>query len=500
MNKTILLLFLTLLSSCSQLPTSRDKAKELVLQKLRPGLEKILSQESPIDPPERSSYPLVGKLPGPLFAPRQTIRSLFTYDSKGHLVLSPGDYVFPVMTYCMNSSASSPAGHLYSLSKLEGKRAKIIRDLNLLAPAKYFTDEIQMVSWGLQNGLSYEELGKLGQEMIDSVIPHHKSELKESLLIKLERRWNQASSLSGGILPSFNSSIENLEEELGELGKRIREMREFRDRLREFGYDYSQLSEMIDTTTRSQVKGDTSWSQISNNIYTRFLTEGSFGEIGYLQVRVLSRSTGREINSETNKQATLDIVSLLANPNDRSIQPLSFSLLYGVGGTVTLTPALSRHPLAGALLLAAVVSEKYIDWNAFFDLQDLLNDSNDPDVQKEIERGMEALRKEHDILEKPLKEASIISGKTKDTTTKKSGKVREYTKDGGEDQLQQDFKKFKEISSKAKDGTETKIFPDGTTVVKRPRDGDTPPTLEVQPPKGDLRYPNPKIRVKVRYL
>lgn len=87
----------------------------------------------------------------------------------------------------MKSSASSPAGHIYSLSQLTGKRAKIIRDLNLLAPAKYFTDEIQMVSWSLQYGLSYEELGKLGQEMVDSVIPHYKVELRESILNQIEK-------------------------------------------------------------------------------------------------------------------------------------------------------------------------------------------------------------------------------------------------------------------------------------------------------------------------
>ena len=149
MNKNILLFAcVALLSSCSQLPTSRNEAKEIVLQKVRPVLEKILSQESPIDPLERSAYPLVQKIPGNSFVPRQTIRSLFTYDSKGHLLLNPGDYTFPVMTYCMKSQASSPAGHIYSLSKMEGKRAKIIRELNLLAPAKYFAHEIQMVSWG----------------------------------------------------------------------------------------------------------------------------------------------------------------------------------------------------------------------------------------------------------------------------------------------------------------------------------------------------------------
>ncbi len=195
MNKKILLLIcISLLSSCSQLPTTRDEAKELALQKMRPRLEKILSQESPIDPPERSTYPLVQKLPGNPFIARQTIRSTFTYNSKGYLNLSSGDYVFPVMTYCMNSSASSPAGHNYSLSQLTGKRAKIIRKLNLLAPAKYFADEIQMVSWSLQNGLSYGELGKLGQEMVDSVIPHYKSELKESILTQIEKKWDQTST------------------------------------------------------------------------------------------------------------------------------------------------------------------------------------------------------------------------------------------------------------------------------------------------------------------
>lgn len=301
----------------------------------------------------------------------------------------------------MKSSASSQAGHIYSLSKLEGKRVKIIRELNLLAPAKYFADEVQMVSWSLQNGLSYEELGKSGQEMVDSVLPHYNSELKESVLTQIERKWSQASDLSAGMLPSFNESAENLEDELGELGKRIREMREFRERLREFGYDDAQFSELIDTAARSEVRGGTAWSKISHNVYGRFITEGSFGEIGYLQVRVLSTNSGREINSADDKQEVLDLVSFLANPNSNDIQPLSFSPLYGIAGTVTLTPALSRHPLAGALLLAAVLSAKYIDWNAFFDLQDLLQDTNDRDVKKEIDRGMQALSKEHDKLEKP---------------------------------------------------------------------------------------------------
>jgi hypothetical protein len=153
-------------------------------------------------------------------------------------------------------------------------------------------------------------------------------------------------------------------------------------------------------------------------------------------------------------------------------------------------------------LTAAVLSAKYINWEAFFDLQDLLEDSNDRDVRKEIERGQEALRKEHDILEKPLKEAGIITGETEDTSTDESGEVREYTKEGGDEALQKDFDKLpgKPIKSKT-DGVEYKEYPDGTRVVKTPKK--TGPkkrnaTLEVQP----MSYPeiNSKIRIKVRYL
>lgn len=477
MNKIIILICLALLSACSELSQKHDDAKELVLKKL-------FSQEQSINPPERSTYPPIQKLPGTVFVARQAIRSSFTYDSEGRLILLLGDYVFPVITYCMNSSLSSPSGHRYTLSKMEGKRAKIIRELNLLAPAKYNTKQIQMVSWALQNGLSYEELGTLGQKMIDHVLPHYESELSESFLTKLGPHWDEASDLL---------------DDLDDFGNRIKQMKEFRDRLLEVGYDYEELRKMIDTSTRSQVTEDTPWSQISNNVYARFITEGSFGEIGYLEVRVVSSESGRAINSINAKTEIFDIASLLANPNSNGIQPLSFSPLYGVAGTVTLSPAISSYPLAGALLIAAVLSAKFIDWDSFFELQKLFQNTFDRDVKQEIKRGLQALSKEHDKLEKPLKDVGIIPGKTKDTTKKKNGKVREYMKEGGDEALQKDFEKISGLPSKEKSGIEVKILPDRTTIVKRPKKDGKPATLEVQPPKGNSQYSNDKIRIKVRY-
>ncbi len=77
--------------------------------------------------------------------------------------------------------------------------------------------------------------------------------------------------------------------------------------------------------------------------------------------------------------------------------------------------------------------------------------------------------------------------------------VREYKKAGGTEQLNKDFDKMPGEKFKTKDGTETKIPPDGTTIVKGTKNKHGP-TLEIQPSKNDPRYADPGIRIKVRYL
>ncbi len=98
---------------------------------------------------------------------------------------------------------------------------------------------------------------------------------------------------------------------------------------------------------------------------------------------------------------------------------------------------------------------------------------------------------------KPLKEAGIISGKDK-KHSKEKDETREYRKPGGLGQLENDFEKIKGTPSKA-DGFDIKTLPDGTKILKRPSGSKNGPTLEVQPSKNDPRYPDEKIRVKVRY-
>ncbi len=384
----------------------------------------------------------------------------------------------------MKSSSLSPEGHAYTLGQMKGRLSPIIKKLNLKASAHFSISDIQILHWSLLAGLSYEEMTEESQGIINQIIPEHRNEFKESFLSSMEKKLDRFSDLSKGTIPALGDTAY------------LKEMRSFRDKLREVGNDYEELKSLIDTTPKNKKRSQIPWSRISENIHARFITEGSFGDIGFLQVRVLPEE-GRIINSESQKKHPFDIASLMANPNDPSVQPLSFTPLYGMVGVVA-TSRIVANPRAAALLIALTLAVYPRNWDDFFHLEELLEDIHDKTVQKEIEKGREVLRKEHDELEGSLKEAGIISGKDKKHSKEKK-ETREYRKPGGLEQLQKDFDKIPGKLSKAKDGTETKVLTDETTIVKGTKNKHGP-TLEVLPSKDNPKYPDPRIRVKVRYL
>ena len=221
-------------------------------------------------------------------------------------------------------------------------------------------------------------------------------------------------------------------------------------------------------------------------------------EIGFIQIRILKENQMRVINSTSMNKFLFDLVSLVANPNSSSVQPLTFSPIYSYKGVMVL-PALAENPLAATMVLAAILAAEAIDWDSFFRLFDILRDSKYPQVKKEIENGMRALQEAHDELEKPLKEAGIINGKTRNSSTDEKNNTRQYDKTGGEKELQKDFDKLPGEVQIAADGTQYKTLPNGNRAVKRPASDKQAPTLEVQPPQnGSEAYE--KLRIKVRYL
>ena len=146
---------------------AEDVAKQAALLAARPILEKIFFAEAPLAPSSRKLYPIVKQLPGQLFDPRQYSGNQVNLRN-GVLTLSPGDYIVPLMTYCMQSAESSPTAHQYRLSKLSGKQASAIRDLNARLLSQFKLRDIQVLSWSIQNGIPYEEMstsaGNLGPD------------------------------------------------------------------------------------------------------------------------------------------------------------------------------------------------------------------------------------------------------------------------------------------------------------------------------------------------
>lgn len=174
---------------------------------------------------------------------------------------------------------------------------------------------------------------------------------------------------------------------------------------------------------------------------------------------------------------------MIANPRDKSIQPLAFSPIYGIGG-IAATTAIIESPAATALIIAAILATQPINWDKYFDLRYLANNSSEKNIIDQLRKGNLTLQKEHDKLEKPARDAGIISGKTKVTSQKSNGHVREYTKPDGEKSWDSDFEKIKGNQSKTQDGLDYKTTDEGIKVIKRPP-GDKQPhhTIEFQSPK-----------------
>jgi hypothetical protein len=461
--------------------------------KFSASVEKFFQSNQAIQKPDAYRFMTSSQLPGEPFKPN--LNSRIEYDDSGNLLLAPGDYLIPVMTYCMNSEGISPDGHSYFLSQMKGSRAQIIRDLNLKALPQFSYKDIQILSWSLQNGMKYDDLTNESKKIVDAVLSDYRDSLQNSLLETLEKKWNETSDYSKGIVPPFNEASDELLSKIGETGQEITAIKNFQITLKNVGNNYEALSRRIRIIKSSDESSkDIPWSRISENVFARFLTKGHYQELGQIQVRVIGQSA-RGPNSETPKIA-VNLVSWIADPNQSGIQPLSFSPIYGFGGVLVL-PALADAPILALAVLGAVLAAETVNWDAFQKLSQLLHEVKDPEVQRKIADGIQALNEIHDRLEKPLREKGIINKKTKKTSTNKDGPTREYTNPGGQEALDRDFKKLDGPSQKV-DDVEVKECTDGIKAVKRPGSAKKDPTLEMQPEKTGNR-PDDSTRVKVRY-
>jgi hypothetical protein len=293
-------------------------AEELVKGELYKALAKSLGQEGPIVSSTKASYPTVDRLPGEAFNSTQAEMNgrTVTLDNTGKAVLPAGDYLVPVNVFCMKHNASSPAGQRYLLAPLQGKLADVIAALNSRSTGQGINHgQLQVLSWNLQAGMKYDDMTPENKAIIDRLIPEHKGRLTKNFLETIESTYNRFAPAVPGMPSSINSALDRL----GDVGRTFSKIRQVQSELRQYGNDYSALSRLLTSSDRGssfQAGGEanTPWSQISDRLYGRLVTENGYSGPARLQLRALP-----------GQPVAFNLTQTVADPQTPSIQPLSMS-------------------------------------------------------------------------------------------------------------------------------------------------------------------------------
>ena len=193
-----------------KLPQSLNADLQNMQQKAtEEAVSKILDNELPLRLDANHVYPTLAVLPGAPFRPTPLVVSPADMDHP----LAPGDYTIQALAFCMEYSVHRPgAGTAYVLAPLQGRAADAIGTLLWRGTIDMGRDrqQLQGVSWAIQSGLTYTQMPKTYQQVIDSVIPEYKSALSGNFLERVEQTYQEAAKLT---------HLPPLEQMLGKLGQ-----------------------------------------------------------------------------------------------------------------------------------------------------------------------------------------------------------------------------------------------------------------------------------------
>jgi hypothetical protein len=176
------------LAAQNPLAALADAAKEKAAET---AIETLLNNQLPLTLDAKDVYPTVANLPGGPFNPQPLNLSADDLDQP----LAPGDYTINTLDFCSEYSVHEPgAGVAYVLGPYEGKAAGAIGALIWRGTVQYYIDpnSLQAVSWTIQSGLTYAQMPKTYQAIIDQVIPDFKTEIASDFFVNLETTYNSA--------------------------------------------------------------------------------------------------------------------------------------------------------------------------------------------------------------------------------------------------------------------------------------------------------------------
>lgn len=145
----------------------------------------LLNNQLPLKLDASTLHSTVAVLPG---APFQPLPLKLTAEAMNE-PLPPGDYVMRALAFCTEYSVHRPGnGVPYQTGPIQGRCADAIATLlwRGTIEKRRKPRELQTVSWAIQSGVTYAQMPKTYQTVIDDVIPEFRSHLSGDFVQSLE--------------------------------------------------------------------------------------------------------------------------------------------------------------------------------------------------------------------------------------------------------------------------------------------------------------------------
>ena len=286
-----------LASSCAAqnpLAALEDAAKEKAAET---AIETLLNNQLPLTLNANDVYPTVANLPGGPFNPQPLKISADELDQP----LAPGDYTINTLDFCSEYSVHEPgAGVADVLGPYEGKAAGAIGALIWRGTVQYNINpqSLQAVSWAIQSGLTYSQMPKTYQAIIDQVIPDFKTEITGDFVANLESTYN--SLAQGAKLPPLDAMLAKLGEP-GQLAldaerqRAILTAQNTNDQLRDQTMFQGQQSGLY---TPVKVENGPWTERVKGQVYMKLLIAGgNMTTSNVMQIRVMPPPTANASNA-----------------------------------------------------------------------------------------------------------------------------------------------------------------------------------------------------------
>ncbi|HAX79210.1 MAG TPA: hypothetical protein DCY88_26130 [Cyanobacteria bacterium UBA11372] len=330
-------------------------------------LRKLLVDELPIQASDQQLLKAVphNQLPGGAFQGRPL--PLTNFDR--NFVIPPGDYIIKAHFYCTRVFTFNGRGNRFPLARLQGKAAEALSKIYARASfdGGVSTDDLQRLSWNTQAGLSWAELSDTDREIIQKYAPEYQNVYSKGLPERIETAVNSLSRLTGGRIPSMDTLLN----QLGDVGKLVNTLLRARQEILNTnnGYrarlDVQQLAPLFAPERDANLSGGvevTPWSQISDQIYARFISPQGAMRDGEIQIRVLADDTSNESKANRKKPCANPVAGIQAGLIAEQIT--STVGISEANGHQGISTSLAREPVSDQDAQNAVLKQQA---QTFFD-------------------------------------------------------------------------------------------------------------------------------------